>query len=169
MDTWRKIDNLIFKFLFVFTTITIFAMAIIIILQIVFRLAGNPLTWTEELARILMVWTIFLGAAYLYHMPKNGHIIVDFLVELMPAKAAQILGKITNGLVAIFIVMAFYYGCILVSQSTSVVLPATKLSLSWLYLSVPVSMLCMIIFTISHALGIYSQTVEQDSMDSVIN
>lgn len=170
MDMWKKLDNLLSKFLFVFTTITIFVMAIIIVLQIVFRLFGDPLTWSEELARILMVWTIFLGAAYLYHMPKNGHIIVDFFVALMPPKAAQILSKITGVIVTCFIVMAFYYGCILVTQSTTVVLPATKLSLSWLYLSIPVSMAFMIIFTISHILGVYMEVEnEEDSLENIIN
>ena len=60
------------------------AMTVVIFLQIMMRLFFEPLLWSEEASRIMMVWLVFLGAAYLYNLPKNGHIKVDLLDQLIP-------------------------------------------------------------------------------------
>ena len=154
MDIVKKIDSLLTRFIFIFTNILVFSMSILVVMQIVFRISGTPLTWSEEVARLLMVWLIFMGAAYLYNMPKNGHIIVDALLTVLPPKWVDIIKKITEPLITIFIMAVLYYGCILLQQSYTVVLPATKLSLIWIYLSVPVSMAFMLFFSLAKFLYI---------------
>lgn len=148
MNVMNKIDQALNRIIFVFMNILVYTMSIVIVLQVVCRLAGFPLTWTEEVARLLMIWLIFMGAAYLYNMPQNGHIVVDALLQVLPGKVVGIITQFIRAIVAVFIVAAIYYGSILMLQSTTVVLTATKISINYEYASIPVSMLCMLFFTV---------------------
>lgn len=53
-------------------------------LQILFRLAGSPLMWTEELSRNLLVFATFLGAALAYY--KGEGLRITFLIDKFPPK-----------------------------------------------------------------------------------
>jgi len=60
--------------------ISITAMLFIIFLQVIFRyVLHNSLTFSEELARYLFVWTVFMGSAVVAR--DNGHIVVGALVQ----------------------------------------------------------------------------------------
>ena len=43
--------------------ILMFIMPIVIFLQIVLRIAGQPLKWTEETARYMYIWVIYVGCS----------------------------------------------------------------------------------------------------------
>lgn len=60
-----------------------FLMFVLVLLQVISRyLLPFSLSWTEELARFLMLWLIFLGAS---HIAKaSSYIRVDFLLKKMP-------------------------------------------------------------------------------------
>lgn len=167
MSVLKKIDQGLTKLLAAFTAVLVFAMSIVILLQIAIRLTGDPLTWSEEVARIMMVWLIFLGAAYLYNMPKNGHIVVDALLTVLPPKWVEIIGKFTQILVAVFVFVTLYYGLTLLGQSKTVVLAATKISLFWVYLSVPVSMALMAFFSICKFLKIDEEIEGMEDNDLI--
>ena len=44
----------------------------------------SPSSWTEELARFLLIWVSMLGAAYV--SGKKGHIVIDLWPEKMIKK-----------------------------------------------------------------------------------
>ena len=59
--------------------ILIVSMVVLIGSQVGFRYALNePLAWTEEVARHLMIWSALLGAAVAYR--RKGHLGMDILV-----------------------------------------------------------------------------------------
>ena len=71
--------------------------------QVIFRFVlENPLAWTEELARFILVWLTFLGAAYA--MSLKAHISIDYFVNKLPVR----LHKATLVL-STFISIAFFY------------------------------------------------------------
>ena len=58
-------------------------MSIIIVLQVFFRyVLNNSLSWSEELARYLFIWMIYVGISYGVKMHK--HICVDAVYTFMP-------------------------------------------------------------------------------------
>ena len=57
---------------------------------------NNPPSWSEELARFLVVWITMLGSAVLVN--KEGHISVDFLVNRLPSRAKRLLSFIRDAL-----------------------------------------------------------------------
>ncbi len=52
-------------------------MTIVIFLQIVLRLLGLPLSWTEEIGRYMFIWLIYIGCASAIR--KRKHISVELL------------------------------------------------------------------------------------------
>ena len=59
------------------------AMVADVSMQILFRyLVRDAPTWTEELARFLFTWQIFLAAAVAFG--RGSHIVVDILVAMVP-------------------------------------------------------------------------------------
>ena len=50
---------------------------------------NNSASWTEEIARYLLIATVFVGMAI--GVAKNNHIQVDLLYRWLPAKAARVL------------------------------------------------------------------------------
>src|SRR5512133_1263205 len=78
---------------------------------------NNPLSWSEELSRLVFIWTIFLGAGVMVR--RGGHVAVDSLVMLFPKwlqKAAWILSIFV--MAASCMVLVFYGWKILVTISS---------------------------------------------------
>jgi TRAP-type C4-dicarboxylate transport system permease small subunit len=115
--------------LFVLLTVTI-------VLRFAFSLGFS---WMEEIARVIFVWIVMLGAAAA--MRTKVHIRLTFGIDLLPAglgKAAELLGNI---LLLAFCMATAWYGLILVQSTMQVsyTMPSSGMSMFWAYLSVPVS------------------------------
>ena len=66
---------------------------------------NNSASWTEEIARYLLIGTVFVGAAI--GVAKNNHIQVDLLYRYLPRVAARVLSTVVDVLrIAFFAVMA---------------------------------------------------------------
>jgi TRAP-type transport system small permease protein len=55
---------------------------------------NNSASWTEEIARYLLIGTVFVGAAI--GVAKNNHIQVDLLFRWLPAKVARALALVVD-------------------------------------------------------------------------
>lgn len=56
--------------------------------------------WTEEIARYLLIATVFIGAAV--GVTKNNHIQVDFFYRFMPKPVARAMAMLVDGLRILF-------------------------------------------------------------------
>ena len=92
------------------------AMCIIIFLQIVLRATGLPLAWTEETARYLFVWIIYIAASKA--VKNSKHLSVDLLSITLKGKAQRILTIFTNIVSLFFFVILCYYGCLVIQKMT---------------------------------------------------
>jgi TRAP-type C4-dicarboxylate transport system permease small subunit len=61
---------------------------------------NNSASWTEEIARYLLIATVFVGAAI--GVVKNNHIQVDFVYRFLPPRAARILALAVDILRVLF-------------------------------------------------------------------
>ena len=77
---------------------------------------NNSASWTEEIARYLLVATVFVGAAI--GVAKNNHIQVDLLYRWLPARLARSLATIVDVLrLAFCAAMAVYTGLMMQKMS----------------------------------------------------
>lgn len=63
---------------------------------------NDSASWTEEIARYLLIGTVFVGAAI--GVAKNNHIQVDLLYRLLPARAGRVLSTVVDLLRTLFFV-----------------------------------------------------------------
>lgn len=70
-------------------------MVIDILVQVLFRyVLRDPLVWTEELARFLLAWMVFLGASSAVYNWDNLR--VTYFIERFPPKAFSLIEIITK-------------------------------------------------------------------------
>lgn len=117
-----------------------FAMMVLAaILQVVSRYVFNsPLGWTEELAKLLMVWWTFLAVGML---ALQGRLLgIDALLMAMSAKAAHLTLATAQAISAIFIGWLTWLGVRLVDLAGTQITPALDIPYAWVYLSLPVGL-----------------------------
>lgn len=71
------------------------ALSITIFLQFFTRYALNDsASWTEEIARYLLICTVFIGSAI--GVRKNNHVQVDFLYRVLPAPLMRVMSVLVD-------------------------------------------------------------------------
>lgn len=82
----KRLISTIDSFLKWFVIIVMAANVINVLWQVFTRFVmGNPSSWTEELARYLLIWVALLGAAYTHRV--KGHIAIDVFANKFTGKA----------------------------------------------------------------------------------
>jgi len=77
-------------------------LAVVIFYQFFTRYAlNNSASWTEEIARYLLIATAFVGAAV--NVRKNNHIQVDFFYRLLPHWFSRPMSVFVDGLRILFL------------------------------------------------------------------
>jgi TRAP-type C4-dicarboxylate transport system permease small subunit len=137
------IDTWVTRFVF----ILIAGMVVVTTLQIIFRVFFTALTWSEELSRYLLVWGTFFGATMAYK--RGAHITITFVVEALKPKVKKIFSILSYLLSIVFFAVVIYYGWQMIKMQVFQISPALSLPMRHVYLSIPVSLLIMII----HALA----------------
>jgi TRAP-type C4-dicarboxylate transport system permease small subunit len=119
------------------------AMAVLVLAvvwQVVSRFVlSRPSSWTEELARALMIWVSFLGAAVAY--ARGGHLGVDYFVNRLAAPSRRVVTVGAHLAVAFFSLLVMVYGgALLVGRVLALgqLTPALGLHVGHLYLPVPI-------------------------------
>lgn len=122
-----------------------------IILQVFFRFVlGDPLSWSEELARYAFVWITFLGAAVAYR--HGGHIVVETVVVLLPRRLQAILAWLVDALMVLALVVLLVQGLNIVEVNSNVESTMLEIPMSWVYASVPVSAAIMLAYQVERTL-----------------
>jgi TRAP-type C4-dicarboxylate transport system permease small subunit len=98
-------------------------MTFAVLLQVVFRYTfNNSLSWSEEFAKVMMVWATMLVAPWAYRMGAN--VSIDLFAEALPARVRAVLGFVLN-LLVVWIVWIFLIESIALWQRGADTLSAT--------------------------------------------
>lgn len=113
-------------------------MTVMIFLQVIYRyVLGDSLSFSEELARYMFVWSVGLGSALA--LRNRAHIGVELVVERLPqplVKPAKLLAGVLN---LFFFGILIRYGCEMVAVTMDQESAALSLPMGYVYLSLPVS------------------------------
>ena len=86
----KKLDAAVSKIEELIATIGLGAMSIITIVAVFFRyVLHSPITWSEEAARYLMIWSTLLGISIA--TKQKAHLGIDIFVSMAPKKIQRIL------------------------------------------------------------------------------
>lgn len=110
----------------------------------------DPSSYTEELARFLLIWVGLLGAAYV--AGQRRHLAVDLLPAALSGGRRRMLERLIQTLALVFAVILVVGGSRLVwvtlvlGQSSA----ALRLPLGYVYLAVPLCGLLMAFYAVFH-------------------
>lgn len=143
----NKIDAVLGK-----TLVLIMSVMVINVLWQVFTryVTGNPSSFTDELARYLMIWIGVLGAAYV--SGRNLHVAIDILPLRQNEKTQKKLKIIVTILVILFVLFAFVIGgfrLVYISYVLGQQSPALQVPLALVYIIIPISGLLIMYYKIS--------------------
>ena len=119
-------------------------LVLVVGLQIFARYVLNhSLFWSEELARYLFVYLVFLGAAIM--LRKNRHIQVSFFVERLAPSLQKGIAILVDVVLLIFMGIVLWQGIRLASMVWTVPTAALFIPWTFVYLGVLISMAAMVI------------------------
>lgn len=140
----KKVDKILGWVLVVIMSI----MVINVLWQVFSRyITGNPSSFTDELARYLMIWVGVLGAAYV--SGRNMHVAIDVLPMKASKKTQLLLFRTVNVLVILFAFFALVVGgirLVYISYILEQHSPALNVPLAIIYTVLPLSGLLIIYY-----------------------
>jgi TRAP-type C4-dicarboxylate transport system permease small subunit len=120
-------------------------MFLLVIAQVVLRyLFNDPLTWSEEMARIVFIYLAFVGIGAAYG--RRRHMFVDALVIELPAKIKRIVEFSAVGIASAFLValIVITFRSIVELYRMDITTPALEYPMALVYLVIPLGMSALI-------------------------
>jgi TRAP-type C4-dicarboxylate transport system permease small subunit len=121
---------------------TFTGMFLCVIVQVVLRyFFGDPLTWSDELARYLFVWCSFIG--WVIAARKRSHLGIALVAERSPPRvkaAIELVGALAS---IAFAGVLLYYGLLITSRNVDVDTVTLFFTFGVVYAIVPVAALAV--------------------------
>ncbi|MEM9649952.1 MAG: TRAP transporter small permease [Bacteroidota bacterium] len=144
METRKKVDRILGAVL----SSIMGAMVINVLWQVFTRFVlDSPSSFTDELARYLMIWVGVLGAAYI--SGRKMHVAIDLLPTRLNKEGQIKLKSIVNALIIVFCLFALVIGGSRLVYITFVLRqfsPALQIPLALVYAVIPISGLIIIYY-----------------------
>jgi TRAP-type C4-dicarboxylate transport system permease small subunit len=151
MELRKKVDKIL-------ANILIFIMSVMVInvlWQVFTRyIMGDPSSFTDELARYLMIWIGILGAAYV--SGKNMHVAINVLPEKFSKSTQKRIAIFVDILIVVFVFSALIIGgirLVYISYTLGQHSPSLQIPLAVVYLVLPLSGLLIIYYKTSDLLN----------------
>lgn len=145
---------------FAFATVALLmgAMGVIAFMAVFYRFVlHDPITWSEEAARYMMVWVTFLGAGYA--MGKGRHIGVTMFVEKLPEGARRKVTFLAEIIIMVFLAAVTVQGINLMISLWSQTSPAMDFPMWIPYLAIPVGSVYMFLHLLALVLSKSGQAI----------
>jgi TRAP-type C4-dicarboxylate transport system permease small subunit len=138
--------------------------SVVVFLQVLVRFvltaAGIDISasWTEELARYLLCWMVFLGAAY--GCRKAQLMALDFAVSKLPGAFGQVARYLALLACLGFFLLLIQVGWAFVEFGRSEASPVMRLPMHWIYAAIPVGAALMVVNTLGLMLEAWSSRAD---------
>lgn len=145
-------------------TILIYSYLLVIPLlfaQVICRYVFNhSLSWSEEVARYIFIWQVWLGSSYC--VQKNRHIRIDVFTGRLSPRFRQIYEILIALVCIVFCCFLVYKGSTVMSMITRLkqTSPAVRIPMQAVYACVPISCVLMIIRYIERILKLLKNGAE---------
>ena len=135
MKLFKKLEG---SFEEIIMGIFLIGMSLILLLQILMRMTGNSLTWAEEVARYMYVWSVFLSVTCTL---RAGHVLkVELIQQMLPAGVRKALVVLLDLINVVLFGYLTYHAWFLVQsvQKSNQKSPALEIPMYFVYWIVPI-------------------------------
>jgi TRAP-type C4-dicarboxylate transport system permease small subunit len=144
--------KLVDKILETFLVILLAALVIDVVWQVFSRyILNSPSSFTDELARILLIWVGILGAAWA--TGKKMHLAIDFFIDKFNKTNRKLVNKLINITVALFAFFVMIVGggnLIYMLLKLGNTTAALSLPIGFVYAVIPLSGLLIVFYSLYH-------------------
>lgn len=134
--------------------VLVLLLLILVVLQVFTRyVLQASLPWTEEVARMVLVWAVMLGAAIA--MDRKEHYAVTVLSARFRGPIRLWVLVITNLLGVVFLAALAYHGAEYMSANMKTTYVSTQWSRGWVYLALPVGAVIMFATLVVHSIEVW--------------
>lgn len=146
----KKIKSRVDKALSILLIILMAVITLNVLWQVFSRfILNNPSSFTEELARYMLIWIGLVGAGYV--AGQKMHLAIDLLVTSLKGKSKSYLEIFIQAAIFLFAFVVMVIGGIRLVSITlylNQISAALQLQLGYVYLALPVSGLIMMFYNI---------------------
>jgi TRAP-type C4-dicarboxylate transport system permease small subunit len=101
-------------------------------LGVITRSFGEPLIWTDELSRFLMVWLAVFG--WVLASRKRIHVRILYFQDLFPARAHRAVELAFQLALTLFGILITWYSVGLVAKNHDLAATSMPISMAWMYI-----------------------------------
>ena len=144
----RQNINKVLSFLLI---ILMIVLVVDVVWQVLARyVVKSPSSFTDELARFLLIWVGLFGSAYA--VGQKRHLAIDILPSKLKGKKRQSLMIFISSLIILFALTVLIIGgirLVFITLSLKQISPALGIPLGYVYLSLPLSGLFIVFYCLS--------------------
>lgn len=127
-------------------------MVVIVFANVIARYyLSASLAWSEEVARFMLIWLVFIGAVLAY--VNDEHLGLDIIVQLFPRRIRYGLAVVADLLIMVAIYLVIHGGAVLMRDSWEWGSPATDTPYGYVYTVVPACGILLLLQTIGKMVG----------------
>ena len=115
-------------------------LAVTVLLGVFSRALGDPLIFTDEVSRFLMVWTACLG--WMIATRRRSHIRIRYFYDKLPPLPRGLLEAAIQLLIALFGILLIWHGASLVARNIEIEATTVPLPMSVVYAPIVLAGLC---------------------------
>jgi TRAP-type C4-dicarboxylate transport system permease small subunit len=139
-------------------------MTLIILIQVFFRYVLNAApSWSEEVARSMMVWMTFAVAPIAYR--TGGNVALDTLYFMLKGRLRTLMALLINTMIVIFIVVFFFESLEFVQRGTFVKATTVPIQMVYVYAILPVGLFAMFAVGVELLLKCLLQLIDPSAGD----
>lgn len=153
---WDKAIRSLNKLTETITMSLLLAMVCLVAMQVFSRiLIGSSFSWTNELARYMLVWLVFLGGGIVFQ--QGAHIGMEALVEKFSANIQRMIQALVSVICILFFIILIVIGMDFSSTSMTLTSPALKIPMGIVYCVIPISGVLQILNVLDLTLKIFNR------------
>lgn len=132
-----KFIKKIYNILLAVFIVDLIAFLLLMLVHIFYRYAlNNSLAWSEEVMRIMLVWFLFTGVAFVNL--RREHVNIVILLSRLSVKAREVMLKVIQVFIFAASASVCVSGIIFTLNSMGRIMPATQMSMVVTTISVPI-------------------------------
>ena len=145
----KQFFTILDKSLAFFIFLILFAMVVVVAANVFGRfILGSSISWGEEVAKMLLTYLTFFGAAYA--MRDDSHYSFDFIIRKLPFKLLRCFLILRWSVVIIISVIVIYYSTEVTIRMKDWIMPSSGINRALVYGATPVGMTLLLIYSVQN-------------------
>ncbi len=144
--------------------IYIFLVTVLVLSGVFLRAMGQSLSWSEELARWLLVGIAFVSSSVA--LKQGSHVGITIIVKKLPFKIKKYVIQLANLMILVFLAYGFWLSFLAARFTSQQMGDVIGLSMIYVKMHIPISFLIMIIHVIYYIFAIIDNESPEDFLVS---